>query len=152
MDEHGDGLRLTPRRQAVLDVLRSAHDHPTASEVYHRVHGRQPGIGAATVYRTLALLVRSGVALELSLGGESGAARYDANTVRHDHLVCDGCGRVVDVDFPVPPRSVGQLAARTGFTVTSYDLQFHGHCPRCTRSAADPPPVLDSSEPSPGKD
>lgn len=124
-------LRLTPQRRAVFSVLTAARDHPTASEVYDRVRAQQPGIGAATVYRALALLVDSGAALELSLGGGTGASRYDANTTRHDHLVCDGCGRAVDVDFPVLAPSVVELTARTGFLVTSYDLQFHGRCPQC---------------------
>lgn len=124
-------LRSTPQRRAVLDVLTAARDHPSAAEVYDRVRLRLPGIGPATVYRTLGLLVASGAARELSLGGDSGAARYDANTERHDHLVCDACGAAVDVDAPIPAGLAREIAARTGFTVDSYDLQFHGRCPTC---------------------
>ena len=50
--------RLTPQRHAVLETLESATDHPTAAEVFERVRVSSPGIGPATVYRTLALLVR----------------------------------------------------------------------------------------------
>lgn len=122
--------RLTPRRRAVLDVLCASMDHPTASEVYDRVRLVAPGIGAATVYRTLSMLVATGRALELNLG-DGVAARYDANTARHDHLVCEGCGVAVDVDLAFPGRLVDELTRRTGFTVTGYDLQFRGRCPRC---------------------
>src|ERR1700754_3720261 len=100
MSERMD-IRLTPRRRAVLDVLRGATDHPTAADVYDRVRVVSPGIGAATVYRTLGLLVEAGLALELNLG-DGVAARYDANTQRHDHVVCDGCGQAVDIDLLVP--------------------------------------------------
>ncbi|WP_322754648.1 Fur family transcriptional regulator [Frankia sp. Cas3] len=123
-------LRLTPQRRAVLEVLRAAHDHPTAAEVYDRVRVVAPGIGAATVYRALGLLVRAGFALELSLGNGA-AARYDANVGRHDHAVCDRCGRAVDIDLPVPVEMVAALSRHTGFAITGYDLQFRGLCPSC---------------------
>jgi Fe2+ or Zn2+ uptake regulation protein len=134
-------VRLTPQRRAVLDVLRLADDHPTAAEVYERVRVESPGIGAATVYRSLALLVRTGHALELTL--DDGAARYDARVDRHDHLLCDTCGRAVDVDSPVPARMVAQVAAETGFRVHSYDLRFRGLCPDCTASATAPASPVD---------
>ena len=123
-------LRLTPQRRAVLDVLRAAKDHPTAAEVFERVRDRSPGIGPATVYRALGRLVESGQALELALG--DGAARYDANIERHDHVVCDVCHRAVDIDAPVPGELVGRLADETGFAIRSYDLQFRGTCPDCS--------------------
>jgi Fur family ferric uptake transcriptional regulator/Fur family peroxide stress response transcriptional regulator len=122
--------RLTPQRRAVLDVLRASHDHPTANEVYDRVRVVAPGIGAATVYRTLGMLVTTGRALELNLG-DGVAARYDANVSRHDHLVCERCGRAVDVDLGVPAELVDAVTRTTSFTVTGYDLQLRGLCPRC---------------------
>jgi Fur family ferric uptake transcriptional regulator/Fur family peroxide stress response transcriptional regulator len=122
---------MTPQRQAVLDVLASSRDHPTAAEVYERVRGVQPGIGAATVYRSLALLVESGQALELSLADGS-SARYDGNVSRHDHVVCVGCGHAVDVETPLPDREVRALSERTGFAITGYDVQFRGRCPDCS--------------------
>lgn len=122
--------RLTPARQAVVDVLTAATDHPTAADVFDRVRRVHPGMGAATVYRTLGLLVETGRARMLSLGDGAGA-RYDANTSRHDHLVCTGCGRAVDVDLPIGREVLTGAAAVSGFDVTGYDLQLHGRCPAC---------------------
>lgn len=122
--------RLTPQRSAVLGVLRHSQDHPTAAEVFDRVRVAAAGIGAATVYRSLAHLVGSGLAVELSLGDGS-AARYDANTARHDHVVCAGCGRADDVDVPLPDEALAGVAADTGWQLSGYGLQFHGLCPRC---------------------
>lgn len=126
--------RQTPRRRAVLDVLRASEDHPSAADVYERVRRTTAGIGAATVYRTLALLVATGQARELSLG-DGNTSRYDGNTNRHDHLVCYRCHRAVDIDVPVPDGLVPHLADRTGFAIISYDLQFHGLCPTCRTTA-----------------
>lgn len=125
-------LRLTPQRRAVLDALRASRDHPTAAELLSRVQHRSPGVGPATVYRTLGLLVRSGLAIELNLG-DSGGARYDGNTGRHDHLICTRCRRVVDIVQP-EPNLAG--VADTGFTVTGYDLLVYGFCPDCQESAS----------------
>jgi Fur family ferric uptake transcriptional regulator/Fur family peroxide stress response transcriptional regulator len=133
MTDSQTSFRLTPQRRAVFDVLRASHDHPTAREVFERVQRISPEIGPATVYRSLALLVESGQALELALGGGA-SARYDANIARHDHLVCAGCGRAVDIDTPVSARTVAGLEAESGFVVTGYDLQFRGVCADC-RSA-----------------
>ena len=121
--------RLTPQRQAVLDVLRTSSDHPTAQDVIDRVRRASPGVGAATVYRTLNLLVASGQALELALG--DAAARYDANTARHDHVVCVRCGAAADVDAPLPARLAREVAEVSGFAVTGHDLKFTGLCPTC---------------------
>lgn len=126
---------MTPQRQAVLDVLVAAHDHPSAAEVLDRVQHVHPGIGAATVYRTLALLVESGQALELTLGDGS-SARYDGNVARHDHVVCDRCGRAVDVETPLPRHAMSTLARDTGFAITGYHLQFRGRCPDCSAVSA----------------
>ena len=122
--------RLTPQRRAVLEVLESATDHPTAAEVFERVRTSSPGIGPATVYRTLALLVANGLALELSLG-EGTSSRYDGNTARHDHLVCSSCGAASDIQSALPSELVEQLTGSTGYAITRYDLQFHGLCPEC---------------------
>ena len=122
--------RLTRQRKAVLEVLQASHDHPTAYDVFERVRQISPGIGPATIYRSLSLLVESGQALELSLGDGS-SARYDANTARHDHLVCERCHRAVDIQTPVSRATLSGVESTSGFVVTGYDLQFRGLCPDC---------------------
>lgn len=128
--------RLTPQRRAVLEVLRDSTDHPTAIEVYERVRARASGIGAATVYRTLALLVATGQAHELNF--DNGAARYDANIDRHDHLVCLGCGSATDIQSPIPPTALAEIAADYGYAVDGYELQFRGFCPDCQAAGLPP--------------
>ena len=110
----------------------SAHDHPTAAQVFDRVRERQPGIGAATVYRTLSLLVSEGQARMLALG-EGASARYDANVSRHDHVLCVDCGAAMDVEAPFPADALIEMSARTGYDLTEYDVQFRGRCPSCER-------------------
>lgn len=121
--------RLTPQRQAVRNVVSTATDHPSAAEVYERVRDALPGIGPATVYRTLSLLVESGQVRELEVGTAS--SRYDGDDRPHDHAVCRDCGKVVDVRAGLPEDSARAVARSTGFRVTSYQLIFHGYCSEC---------------------
>ncbi|MGH3664770.1 MAG: Fur family transcriptional regulator [Egibacteraceae bacterium] len=123
-------FRLTPQRAAVLDVVRAASDHPTARDIYQRVRRRQPGIGFATVYRTLDLLASHGEILELQLGDDA-IARYDGNTGQHDHVVCRGCGAVGDLSVPLPADVTERAARASGFDVDGYELRFSGRCPAC---------------------
>jgi Fur family transcriptional regulator, peroxide stress response regulator len=123
-------IRLTPQRRAVLDVLAESDDHPTAGQVLDRVRQRVEGVGAATVYRTLALLAESGQVAELRLG-EGQALRYDHSVHRHDHLVCTGCGEVQDAEVRLEAGALAELATKTSYTVDGYDVHLHGRCAHC---------------------
>jgi Fur family ferric uptake transcriptional regulator/Fur family peroxide stress response transcriptional regulator len=127
--------RLTPRRQAVLDILVESPDHPTAAQVFERVRQQHPGIGAATVYRTLGLLVAGGQARVVPFA-DGASARYDANTGRHDHVVCVSCGTAVDIAAALPASAASELAAQAGFDLVGYELQIRGRCPACRRKAS----------------
>jgi Fe2+ or Zn2+ uptake regulation protein len=121
---------MTPQREAVLEAVRSSRVHPSADDVLRDVRRRTPGIGVATVYRTLDLLVRSGHITELRLGDES-VTRYDGNARRHDHVICSGCGRIFDVEVSLPRTVVAAAGGQADVVIEDYDLQFRGRCEPC---------------------
>ncbi|CAN5143616.1 transcriptional repressor [soil metagenome] len=123
-------FRQTPQRTAVLQAVRHADDHPTALEIYRRVRAVRSGIGFATVYRALNLLVEHGEILELQVG-EDTAARYDGNVASHDHIRCTACGAIGDVHLDLEPAASRRVAAATGYAVDGYELTFLGRCPGC---------------------
>jgi len=125
-----EDFRLTPQRRAVLDVVTAAHDHPTAADVLTRVRAVMPEVGAATVYRTLSLLVDLGQVAELRLGHGS-PTRYDREVHQHGHLICEQCGRVEDVHVPLRPDLIEDTARPYGFRVSTYDLRVLGRCAGC---------------------
>ena len=121
---------MTPKREAVLAAVQAADTHPCADDVLRLVQSEVPGIGVATVYRTLDLLVRHGQLLQLRLPDEA-VTRYDANTDPHQHVICDECSAVFDIDLALPDRLVADATARSGVQITQYDLRLRGTCATC---------------------
>ena len=122
-------LRMTPQRQAILDAVRSSHDHPRAADIYERVRSVLPGIAFGTVYSALHALADHGVILQLSFGDY--ASRFDGRVDRHDHALCVRCGDLVDAKAPPTPASVKQAAAELGFAIHAYHTQLLGTCAAC---------------------
>ena len=127
------GWRVTPQRRAVAEVLTGDHVHLTADEVHARARDRLPEVSLATVYNTLGELVDMGEILELRIG--DGPARYDPNVhARHHHLICTGCGALLDIH----PAGVEQLklprSQKHGYVIDDIDVTFRGRCPRCSKS------------------
>jgi Fur family transcriptional regulator, peroxide stress response regulator len=126
--------RLTRYRKAVLETLRSTHDHPTAADVFHLVRRRRPGVAYATIYNALNWLERGGLIARIKLADE--AARYDPIVERHDHLVCSSCGALKDVTLRLPSRVWAHVARGTRFRVDGYRTELFGLCARCSAGNA----------------
>ena len=136
----GCGYRLTAPRQAILNVLSTTSKHLSAEDVYLAVHKVYPAIGLTTVYRTLELLVQSGIIFKFDFG--DGKARYELREGpkgigHHHHLVCTGCGRIVDyTDFideevELLKRTEKGLSKKYNFKITNHLIQFYGLCDKC---------------------
>jgi Fur family peroxide stress response transcriptional regulator len=128
---HERGLKVTPQRQAIFRALHGEKTHPTAEWVYASVSKVMPTISLRTVYQTLNDLSAMGEVQALDLG--TGSARFDPNMDAHHHLVCDRCGRVVDVYTDASALRVSG-AQRHGFTINSTEVVFRGACPSCKSS------------------
>lgn len=122
---------LNTNARAVLDVLRSAENHPTALEVYEMVRRVRPHIGLATVYRALHQLTEQGVIKEVGCDTES--IRYDARTTRHDHAVCTECGALLDLPYEIQIADEMLLAAAraAGIMLASHEIRIYGKCMAC---------------------
>ena len=123
-------LRMTGNRQVVLEVLRNTTAHPTAQQVFLSAREQQPQIGFATVYRTLDLLVQHGLAQEV-YRDKDGAAHYDANVSRHDHAICNRCGKIVDVSAPLHALAYAIIERSAGFRIDWHATAFTGLCADC---------------------
>jgi Fur family peroxide stress response transcriptional regulator len=128
------GIRQTPQRLAIAEVVINSGDHPSVKEIYERVKAFFPYVTLATVYSTLRVLERAGVVRELPFQKQS---RYDANLSPHANLVCVGCGGLVDA--PVGQKMVAELRdlleQSTDFEFTGQRVDFYGWCSGCRPAA-----------------
>ena len=110
--------KLTPQRRAVIDAILTSQDHLTPSAIYRKVCQRHRGIGLVTVYRTLDILKELGLVCELRTG-DSCPSYTISNPKHHHHLICSGCGKVID--FISPDSFKHDIDTRDKDTVTTRD-------------------------------
>ena len=125
-------LGLTRQREVVLRVIRDAHEHLTANEVFGRAKELLPSISFATVYNSLRFLKDAGHIAEISFG--NGASRFDRITHRHDHAICTSCGKLVDIEMEHPAELVKKAARQSKFRPESLEFTLRGLCPECVKN------------------
>jgi Fur family peroxide stress response transcriptional regulator len=131
------GLKATPQRLAILRALDGDETHPTAQELYERLHAEFPTLSVATVYNTLSALTRMSRCVPLELGGP---VRFDPNVTAHDHAVCERCGRIRDVlqaektDPSIQVRRSSTSQSLAGFEVRRVERIYRGFCAQCTEA------------------
>ena len=121
--------KLTPQREAVFQVIREREDHPTASDIFAAARRRLPGISYATVYNSLRYLKEAGLVHEISFGDS--ASRYDGVMERHDHAICNECGKLIDLDLPIPDDILKKGERLSKFKAESLEIVQRGLCPEC---------------------
>ena len=124
------GLKVTPQRQRIFEVLHGNGAHPTAEAVYDAARATMPTISLKTVYQTLNDLAAMGEIQALDLG--TGSARFDPNVGHHHHLVCDRCGRTQDVHVDASGLRLPRRE-RGDFVVGSAEIVFRGVCSDCSQ-------------------
>lgn len=123
---------LNENARAILDVVRSAYNHPTALEVYETVKRQRPRIGLASVYRILHNLVEHEYIHELRMGEEN-FSRYDGHIMRHDHAICRSCGTLLDlpIEIALSPQALQEAARAAGITLETHEVRLYGLCDSC---------------------
>lgn len=127
--EHG--LPVTPQRLAVAEALVASERHLSAEELAEEVGRRGRAVGTATVYRTIELLVRSGLAVERDFG--EGFKRFETTRgiPQHEHLLCTSCGRVTELRDERLERMTVLVAEAHGFLRERHSLVIYGICADC---------------------
>ena len=126
------GYRLTPQRMMVLAAIEDSDDHISAEEIYAQVITKYPHVNISTVYRTLELLKRLGLVTETDLGGAR--VRYHpADKGHHHHLVCQECGKIIDLDESVLSSLRSTLLREYQFSADLRHLAIFGRCANCSK-------------------
>ena len=125
-----EDLGLTKQRQTVLRVIRKSDKHLTANEVFDNARRLLPGISFATVYNSLNYLKNQGLIGEIKFGTD--AKLYDCKLSRHDHALCNNCGKLVDIELTIPNKLLEEAANRSKFKPETIELTLRGLCPECS--------------------
>jgi len=123
------GLRVTPQRQAILQVLEDADRPLSVEEILSRMTGY--GSGIPTVYRNLQQFAEQGWVE--SLAGPDQVMRFVRchSATHHHHVQCEGCGRMVEVEGCGLGNALKVMETESGFRITRHQLQLFGLCPGC---------------------
>jgi len=125
-----EGHPLTAQRRLLLELLGEAKGHIDAKELYRSASARNEGISPATVYRTLKLFKKLGLIDDMRLSRFR--CYYEVrDSPEHQHLVCHGCGKVVEFDNPLVGKLVEAVRREHNFNVTKVELYLEGYCPEC---------------------
>jgi len=128
------GHRMTPQRQAVLEILTTSDTHPTVDQIYERVRVDFPMTSRATVYKTISLAKEMGVVMELEFG--KGSNRYDGKRpYPHTHVICTKCKQVMDADDLEITELKEQVIRKTGYWIVNHRVDFFGICPDCQKAS-----------------
>ncbi len=127
------GMNMTPQRAAIVETFLDTEGHFSSEEFSARVRQVDPNIGQATVYRTLKLLVESGLAE--TFRSEEGTMLYEHGYghAHHDHLICQQCRVKVEIMDPEIEQRQEDLARSHGFELTNHSMLLFGLCPACQK-------------------
>jgi Fe2+ or Zn2+ uptake regulation protein len=123
------GHKLTLPRRAVLEVLESSHEHLNHTQILAEGQKIYPLLSRATVYRTMELLVELNLMRPLYLNDPT--QRFVAALGGHHHLVCSGCGVIIEFEHCPADQMAQQLAEEHNFQIHSHLLEFKGVCAEC---------------------
>jgi Fur family ferric uptake transcriptional regulator len=124
------GYRRTPQRRQVTNLIAARDGHFTAADLEADARRAGQGLGRATIYRTLEVLLQAGVVERIELA--DGSHAYVACAARHHHhAICTGCGAVMEFDDRELSSVVAELARRTGYRIDEHRVEVFGRCPAC---------------------
>jgi Fur family transcriptional regulator, peroxide stress response regulator len=103
----------------------------TANEVFEDARRLLPGISFATVYNSLHYLKNEGLIGEFRFGTD--ATRYDRKLTRHDHALCNKCGKLVDLELSIPSGLIEEASDLSKFQAESIEFTLRGLCPECSK-------------------
>jgi Fur family ferric uptake transcriptional regulator len=126
-------LKSTKQRDIIFDeFFNHPGQHITVEELYEKVKKQYPKIGYATIYRTLKLFKECGLAFERNFG--DGKTRYEPvkfEGEHHDHMICVGCGRIIEFENQRIEYYSREVARLNGFEVLNHKLELYGYCGSC---------------------
>ena len=124
------GMRVTNQRALILEIIRQGKGHLDADEVYRRARQKQSRLSLSTDYRTLQLFKKLGLVEELHF--DETHHHYEVKpSAEHYHLVCLGCGKVIEFRYPLSRHIKKNVPEAEDFEIVDTELRMTGYCAEC---------------------
>ena len=124
------GRRVTNQRMLLLDLISQAEGHLSADELYRQAREKGANISLSTVYRNLRLFKKLNLVDEQHLAQEHHHYEVKGPT-EHQHLICLGCGQVIEFQSRFIQSMKGAIGREMGFEITGAEVHVMGYCSRC---------------------
>ncbi len=126
------GLRATNQRALILGIIRRGEGHRDADEVYRQARKKQPSISLSTVYRALRMFKERGMVNEVHF--DENHHHYEVKAAReHHHLMCLGCGKLVEFQYPLSRYVRKNVAEARDFEIVDTEVHMRGYCSECRK-------------------
>jgi Fur family ferric uptake transcriptional regulator len=130
----GHDLKITRTRELIFREIFSSPDvHPNAYDIHRRLRAKRKEASLATIYRTLNLLVKSGLVSEIDLGEDHSHYEPEWSKMAHGHLICLSCGRVQEFSNKEIQGAIDQIGEEKGYTLDKFSIQVFGFCQKCKK-------------------
>jgi Fur family ferric uptake transcriptional regulator len=129
----GGGLKATRQREEILNIFLNSSGHKNLAQIYAQVAKKNPKIGYTTVYRTMRLLTRLGLATQRRF--VDGETRYEPASEgrHHDHLICLDCGKIIEFEDQTLEALQNRIAQHHRFKISHHRMELYGRCEECNR-------------------
>lgn len=121
---------MTKQRELILNILKNSDRHMTADEIFFLAKLQMPSIAMATIYNNLNAMNDLGIIKRTHIDGVADC--FDKLMDPHDHLLCDGCGKITNVRIPALSSFISEAV---GTEIDSYEMTAHYLCPDCRKKA-----------------
>ncbi|MBN1694581.1 transcriptional repressor [candidate division WOR-3 bacterium] len=129
----GKGLKLTSERELILEEVFSRHDHFDAEALFQAFRARSENVSRATIYRTLPLLVESGLVQEALRCGERVCYEHIYGHKSHGHMICIGCGKIIEFENKALEKIRKKVCEEYGFKPVEFRFGIKGYCKDCQK-------------------
>lgn len=130
-----EAKRFTDKQREMVRHVFAKHKHFDTDELIDDLKAAGKRISRATVYRTLSELVKAGLLRRLEIGPRT-VYDHDYGYPQHEHLVCEACGKMIEVQHPGIEAALRQVVADHQFRADGYSLVVRGSCKECNAARA----------------
>lgn len=123
-------MKFSRQRELIVSEVLNSDEHLTADAIYERLKKENPNLSLGTVYRNLTQLSDNGMIARVNIPGDP--VRFDGNLSKHDHFLCESCGKIIDIDENLFDFDFSKIE-KEGISILGTEILLKGICSECSK-------------------